>query len=258
MSRRGKETQPQVASVRSTKPQHASKSSRSTAPQEASTSSRSTAPQDTTTNRTGPQESRSDHTGPQAATGGSKHTTPQTSDSKHTAPTESRGRAGVNQLSNEQVAEFKEAFELFDRTGDGMITSKELGSVMRALGHNPTEMELFDMIQDVDANKSGMLDFPDFLTLMSRRIQQDNTESEMVEAFKVFDRDGNGLISTAELRYVMSNLGEDLTDDEVEEMIRGADVDGDGMLNYEEFVRMMMSEWAMIRPWGSLAVLDNR
>ncbi len=59
---------------------------------------------------------------------------------------------------------------------------------------------------------------------------------------QVFDRDGNGFISAAELRHVMTNLGEKLTDDEVDEMIREADVDGDGQINYEEFVKMMMAK----------------
>ena len=62
------------------------------------------------------------------------------------------------------------------------------------------------------------------------------------EAFRVFDKDGNGFISAAELRHVMTNLGEKLTDEEVDEMIREADVDGDGHINYEEFVRMMMAK----------------
>lgn len=61
----------------------------------------------------------------------------------------------------------------------------------------------------------------------------------------MFDRDGNGLISAAELRHVMTNLGEKLTDDEVDEMIREADIDGDGHINYEEFVRMMVSKWIL-------------
>ena len=61
-------------------------------------------------------------------------------------------------------------------------------------------------------------------------------------ANEVFDRDGNGFISAAELRHVMTNLGEKLTDEEVDEMIREADVDGDGQINYEEFVKMMMAK----------------
>ena len=58
-------------------------------------------------------------------------------------------------------------------------------------------------------------------------------EMEIKEVFRVFDKDGNGFISAAELRLVMSNLGEKLTDEEVDEMIRKADIDGDGQVNYE-------------------------
>ncbi|CAB1347589.1 unnamed protein product, partial [Coregonus sp. 'balchen'] len=99
----------------------------------------------------------------------------------------------ADQLTEEQIAEFKEAFSLFDKDGDGTITTKELGTVMRSLGQNPTEAELQDMINE----------------------------------------DGNGYISAAELRHVMTNLGEKLTDEEVDEMIREADIDGDGQVNYE-------------------------
>merc|ERR1712205_274691 len=140
------------------------------------------------------------------------------------------------------MGEFKEAFSLFDKDGDGTITTKELGTVMRSLGQNPTEAELQDMINEVDADGNGAIDFPEFLSLMARKMKDTDTEEELVEAFKVFDRDGNGLISAAELRHVMTNLGEKLTDEEVDEMIREADVDGDGAINYQEFVRMMMAK----------------
>merc|ERR1712186_169640 len=138
-----------------------------------------------------------------------------------------------------QIAEFKEAFSLFDKDGDGTITTKELGTVMRSLGQNPTEAELQDMINEVDADGNGTIDFPEFLSLMARKMKDTDTEEELIE---VFDRDGNGFISAAELRHVMTNLGEKLTDEEVDEMIREADVDGDGQINYEEFVKMMMAK----------------
>jgi len=86
----------------------------------------------------------------------------------------------------------------------------------------------------------GVIDFPEFLSLMSRKMRDTDTEEEMVEAFKVFDKEGNGFISAAELRHVMSNLGEKITDEEMDEMVREADVDSDGNINYEEFVKMMM------------------
>ena len=148
----------------------------------------------------------------------------------------------ADQLTEEQIAEFKEAFSLFDKDGDGTITTKELGTVMRSLGQNPTEAELADMINEVDADGNGTIDFPEFLTMMARKMKDTDSEEEILEAFKVFDKDGNGFISAAELRHIMTNLGEKLTDEEVDEMIREADIDGDGQINYEEFVKMMMSK----------------
>lgn len=145
----------------------------------------------------------------------------------------------AERLSEEQIAEFKEAFSLFDRDGDGCITTKELGTVMRSLGQNPTEAELQDMVGEVDADGSGTVDFPEFLSLMARKMRDSDSEEEIREAFRVFDKDGNGYISTAELRHVMTNLGEKLTDEEVDEMIKEADCNNDGQVNYEEFVRMM-------------------
>ncbi|KAL0346094.1 UNVERIFIED_CONTAM: Calmodulin [Sesamum radiatum] len=80
------------------------------------------------------------------------------------------------------------------------------------------------------------------LNLMARKMKDTDSEEELKEAFRVFDKDQNGFISAAELRHVMTNLGEKLTDEEVDEMIREADVDGDGQINYEEFVKVMMAK----------------
>ncbi|MFQ6651214.1 hypothetical protein Gotur_022081 [Gossypium turneri] len=175
----------------------------------------------------------------------------------------------ADQLTDEQISEFKEAFSLFDKDGDGplsfslfffalllqylfvafililaagCITTKELGTVMRSLGQNPTEAELQDMINEVDADGNGTIDFPEFLNLMARKMKDTDSEEELKEAFRVFDKDQNGFISAAELRHVMTNLGEKLTDEEVDEMIREADVDGDGQINYDEFVKVMMAK----------------
>lgn len=65
---------------------------------------------------------------------------------------------------------------------------------------------------------------------MARKMKDTDSEEEIREAFRVFDKDGNGFISAAELRHVMTNLGEKLTDEEVDEMIREADIDGDGQV----------------------------
>jgi calmodulin len=146
----------------------------------------------------------------------------------------------ADSLTDEQVAEFREAFSLFDKNGDGQITNQELGTVMRSLAQNPSESELQDMIDEVDADHSGSIDFSEFLAMMARKMRDTDSEEEIREAFKVFDRDNNGYISAAELRHVMTSIGEKLTDDEVDEMIREADKDGDGRIDYQEFVQLML------------------
>merc|ERR1719311_1028812 len=126
--------------------------------------------------------------------------------------------------------------------GDGTISAGDLGTVMRSLGQNPTAAELDDMLNEVDADGNGTIDFPEFLSLMSRKMKDTDTEEELIEAFKVFDRDGSGFISAMEMRHVMSNLGEKITDEEIDEMTREVDVDAEGNFNYEDFVRMMMGD----------------
>ena len=148
----------------------------------------------------------------------------------------------MSKLDDTQIAEFKEAFSLFDKDGDGTISTKELGTVMRALGQNPTEAELTDMINEVDQDKNGTIDFNEFLRLMEKKIGDNDTEEEIKEAFRVFDKDGTGTISAAELRHVMTTLGEKLSEDEVDELLRDADTNNDGIIRYEEFVKTMMSE----------------
>ncbi|KAF0414443.1 calmodulin [Gigaspora margarita] len=145
-------------------------------------------------------------------------------------------------LTEEQIAEFKEAFALFDRSNNGSITAGDLGKVMKSLGSNPTDTELEDMINEVDLDHNGTIDFNEFLNMMARKVKDSDAEEELKEAFKVFDKDNNGLISAAELRQVMNSIGEKLTDEEIDEMIHEADVDGDGQINYEEFVKMMKTK----------------
>merc|ERR1712215_58247 len=104
----------------------------------------------------------------------------------------------------------KEAFALFDCDRDGEISVEELGKVMRTHGFDPTEEDLKDMIRNVDTNANGSIDFNEFIDMMVKRGA--SIEDDVAHAFKVFDRDGDGLISEEELRLTMNNLGEPLTE----------------------------------------------
>ncbi|KXX73933.1 Calmodulin [Madurella mycetomatis] len=142
-------------------------------------------------------------------------------------------------MSREEIAEFKEVFNAFDTDGTGDITASELGQVMRKLGLNPSNEELDDLVNEADLNKDGVISFDEFLALMSKDVKEVDAEEELLNAFKVFDKDGSGTISSDELRNVLKSLGEILTDDEVEQMVQLADRNGDGQIDYKEFAHIM-------------------
>ncbi|KAI8504261.1 PREDICTED: calmodulin-A-like [Branchiostoma belcheri] len=141
-------------------------------------------------------------------------------------------------LSQEEIAELKQAFSEFDK-GTGMIDTGDLGYIMRAMGQNPTEQEVQDMVNEVDLDQSGTIDFNEFMSVMAHKLLETDHAEMLRVAFRVFDKDGNGYIDSGELRHVMTHLGEKLSEGEVDEMIRLADVDGDGQLCYDEFVNLM-------------------
>lgn len=145
----------------------------------------------------------------------------------------------ADSFTEEQIAEFKEAFSLYDKAGEGAIDSKELGTVLRALGQNPSMAELEEMKTELE---SDSVDFPSFLNLIANKIKDTETEEDLLEAFRVFDKDMQNTISAAELRHIMTNMGEKLNDEEVDEMLKEADSDGSGKVNYAEFVKTMFSK----------------
>jgi len=97
------------------------------------------------------------------------------------------------------------------------------------------------MIREVDTTGKGNIQFNDFVKMMAKKMKDTDNEDEIIEAFKVFDKEGHGYIPATELRHVMTSLGEKLTNEECDEMIREADIDNTGQINYVEFTRMMLS-----------------
>lgn len=145
----------------------------------------------------------------------------------------------ASKLTEEQIEDFKKAFLLFDKDGNGRITADELSDVMQSLGQKPSDSEVEAMIQQADQDGDGSIDFLEFLEVMASKIGENSFEDDLREAFQLFDRDNNGYISKREMRFVMSSLGEQITDAGVDNMMREVDLDGDGRVNYEEFIRMM-------------------
>ncbi|XVE98371.1 hypothetical protein REPUB_Repub03eG0100700 [Reevesia pubescens] len=154
--------------------------------------------------------------------------------------------------------ELKRVFATFNKNGDGFITKQELRESLKNIRLFMTEKELEEMIVKVDANGDGLIDFDEFCILCQamdgqgvRRgedgingvVEEGYEEGELKEAFDVFDKDKDGLISVEELGSVLCSLGlkEGNKIEDCKAMIRKVDMDGDGMVDFDEFKRMMKS-----------------
>ncbi len=140
--------------------------------------------------------------------------------------------------TEEQVTEWKEAFSLYDKEGKGSIPSVSLGNVLRAVGQNPTEAQVKEL-----SGETLKLSFDQVLAIIQRQGGFDlpGTYEQFVRGFQVFDRENNGYITVAELRYVLTNLGEKLSEEEFEELLKLVEVQKDGTVNYHELVRTITS-----------------
>ena len=147
-------------------------------------------------------------------------------------------------LSDEERAEFKEIFDLVDEDKSGQISKAELKKLMATLRLHPTEDELTAMMREVDADGSGDIDFDEFVTVMSRRVQADYTPEQLKSAFKVFETDNvpPGYVSTEVLEHALTTYGSDkLGQEEAAELLSTVDPEHTGKINYMEFINMMSS-----------------
>ncbi|XP_026996782.1 calcium-binding protein 1b isoform X1 [Tachysurus fulvidraco] len=148
------------------------------------------------------------------------------------------------ELRPEELEELKDAFTEFDKDRDGLLNCKELGVCMRTMGYMPTEMELIELSQQVNMNMGGHVDFEDFVELMGPKLLAETADmigmKELRDAFKEFDSNGDGKISSSELREAMKKLlGQQIKRKELEDIVKDIDLNGDGHVDFEEFVRMM-------------------
>merc|ERR1719431_1664747 len=105
---------------------------------------------------------------------------------------------------------------------------------------DPSDAELKDIIDEVDIDGDGKIDFNEFVQFQ-QRFSFTDAEEEVKEAFRLFDKDGNGYISVPEFRNLMINLGLKFSEEEVDEMVNAAVRDGDiCSINYEEFVKFLL------------------
>ena len=142
--------------------------------------------------------------------------------------------------SNMQV--YKEAFDLIDKNKDGEITLDELKIFFKGLKEELIDADLQDMINEADIEGNGSITFDGFVALLNGKLRNDEVQEEIVETFKKFDQDNNGLIGPEDIYNLLQSFNQDITISEAEEMIKNVDIDDDGLVNYKEFVKMIFEK----------------
>lgn len=140
-------------------------------------------------------------------------------------------------------AELKDGFSLFDKKGDGKIGAKDVGTVLRSLGLNPTVTKVTDIVTQL-GGADTRITFEEFMPIFNdaKGSNPPGSESDFVEGLKVFDKDGGGVITAGELRHVLTTLGEKLTDEDVDQLLQNLNISSDGgTVNCQEFVKNVMS-----------------
>ena len=148
----------------------------------------------------------------------------------------------INNLTEIEIASYKEAFQIFDKHSEGYISTKELGTIMSSLGFNISEEDLNEIINLYDNEENNnMIDFISFLDIISKKKDNIYKEEDLIDAFKIFDKEGNGKISSNELRYVMMSSGEDFNENYIKELINESSIDHDEFIDYHKFTKLLIS-----------------
>jgi Ca2+-binding EF-hand superfamily protein len=147
-------------------------------------------------------------------------------------------------LDKDQIALLKRAFDAFAQD-KGFIETNMVGTILQMLGHDVSEDRLQEIIAEVDADGSGELEFEEFVTLAAGFLTEDEPEdveamqAELKEAFRLYDKEGNGYITTGVLREILKELDDKITNEDLDLMIEEIDSDGSGTVDFDEFMEVM-------------------
>merc|ERR1712014_101992 len=148
-------------------------------------------------------------------------------------------------LANDEIKCLKICFDLFDTKKQEFLSGDDLGEIMRAMGFRPTEEELKDLVNEVDEDGSGEIEFGEFCQLCATFLVEDpdleTMKKELKDAFRIYDKEGQGFITNDTLRALIGELLAPLTDEELDGIIEELDEDGSGSMDFDEFCEMMMT-----------------
>ena len=140
-------------------------------------------------------------------------------------------------LTEDEIEEIREAFNLFDTDGSGSIDPRELKAAMQSLGFESKNPTIYQMIAELENNGSS-IDFETFLDAITSKLGDKETKEGIKKIFALFDDDDTGSINLTNLKRVARELGETMTGEELEEMLSRAASNGDE-ITFEDFYNIM-------------------
>ncbi len=147
-------------------------------------------------------------------------------------------------VPEEQLKEYKEAFDLFDREQTGLIGPNEIYSLLKNFGNPTPKKEIDQLMADFDEDGDGKLSFDEFVTFLHQSYVTLDEMEAVIRAFKTFDRNNSGEIDLNEFKFILEKLGHKLPDDVVKLIFYESKLNENGKMDYNEFVNF----WSKTNP----------
>lgn len=143
-------------------------------------------------------------------------------------------------LTPQEDNDIKDVISIYGNAIANTLPTNMLGPSLRALKLNPLESEIVDFITEFDRDGSGTLTYDQFVKIYNRKKVDSDTLEELMAAFKLLDREGEGQIPIPEFRYYLCRMGEKMAEVDVDELIKSADSDNTGKVNIEKFAKFLL------------------
>jgi calcium-binding protein CML len=142
-------------------------------------------------------------------------------------------------LTDDQLREFIRVFQYYDRDKDGFLARPEFLSALKLIGIVPTAEELEAMHADIGRDAASLADF---ISVIYYFLRGTETAAELIRAFAIFDRDGDGRLPVGRASEILRGLKHPVDAERIAELMRALDPDGTGLIDYREMIRRLRPE----------------